>query len=273
MRDWDNVIVEGNKLINSYTLEASPNGPFEDSYGNSESIFSLTMAATMNPGVNAALASQYNRRMLVNISPIIWRHPSWLVDDKRREDNSTENSKGTGMVFTADGAKYTLKYKDDVNHTDAAPIIRYAEVLLNMAEAHARKAAADPAASLALLNQVRNRSLANPATQAYTLADLPTPADLVGAIIDERRIEFLMEGRRWADIQRLQGDDLHPINGIPQKVANGPVPADAYELGSPYPGPFGISAIPYDDYRFVWPIPQVEVVANPVLAAEQNPGW
>lgn len=273
MRDWDNVIVEGNKLTGSYTLEDSPNGPFTDSYGNSESIFSLTQAATMNPGVNAALASQYGRRMLVNISPIIWRHPSWLEDDKRREDNSTATDMGTGMVFTSGGAKYTWKYKDDVNHTDASPVIRYAEVLLNMAEAHARKAAPDLASSLALLNQVRNRSLADPGTQAYVAGDFAGASELVGAILDERRIEFLMEGRRWSDIHRLQGDDMHPISGIPQKIANGPVSADAYELGTPYAGPFGVPAIPYDDHRFVWPIPQVEVDANPVLAAEQNPGW
>ncbi len=273
MRDWDNVIVEGNKLNGSYTLEDSPNGPFTDSYGNSESIFSLTQAATMNPGVNAALASQYGRRMLVNISPIIWRHPSWLEDDKRREDNSTATDKGTGMVFTSDGRKYTWKYKDDTNHTDASPVIRYAEVLLNMAEAHARKAAPDLASSLALLNQVRNRSLADPSTQAYVAGDFAGAAELVEGIINERRIEFLMEGRRWSDIHRLQGDDLYPISGIPQKLGNGPVPPEAYELGTPYAGPYGVAALPYDDFKFIWPIPQVEVDANPTLAAEQNPGW
>ena len=92
MRDWDKVISEGNKLNAAFTLTASPNGPFIDSYGNTESVFSLLQAATLNPGVNAALASQYNRRTLVCISPIIWRDPSWLVDDKRREDNSTPTS-------------------------------------------------------------------------------------------------------------------------------------------------------------------------------------
>lgn len=273
MRDWDNVIVEGNKLNGSYELEDSPNGPFNNSYENSESIFSLTQAATMNPGVNAALASQYNRRLLVSISPIIWRHPSWLEDDKRREDNSTATDPGTGMVFTSGGAKYTLKYKDVVNHTDASPVIRYAEVLLNMAEAQARKAGADLPASLALLNEVRDRSLADPATQSYILTDFANASELVGAILDERRIEFLMEGRRWSDIHRLQGDDIQPIDGIPQKVANGPVPEESYELGTPYDGPYGVPAIPYADFKFVWPIPQVEVNANPTLAEQQNPGW
>src|SRR5690606_13052155 len=106
MGNWDAVISEGIKLDGSYELESSPNGPFANSYDNSESIFSLTQAATLNPGVNAALASQYNRRRLVAISPIIWRDPSWLIDDKRREDNSTATDPGTGMVFTGDGAKF-----------------------------------------------------------------------------------------------------------------------------------------------------------------------
>jgi hypothetical protein len=273
MRDWDNVIFEGNKLNGLYTLTASPNGPFIDSYSNTESIFSILQAATQNPGVNAALASQYNRRRLVCISPIIWRDPSWLTDDKRRQDNSTSTDVGTGMVFTVSGRKYTLKYKDGVNYTDASPVIRYAEVLLNMAEAYARKTTPDLPNALAKLNQVRNRSLANPTTQAYTAASFITPSTMVGAILKERRIEFLMEGRRWSDIHRLQGDNLHPIDGIPQKVANGNPAASTFTLGTPYPGPYGVAAVPSSDFKFLWPIPQVELNANPTLATQQNPGW
>ncbi len=96
---------------------------------------------------------------------------------------------------------------------------------------------------------------------------------MVGAIIKERRIEFLMEGRRWSDIHRLQGDDLVPIDGIPAKVANGSPAASAYVLGTPYTGPYGEAAIPGTDYRFLWPIPQRELNSNATLAAEQNPGW
>lgn len=272
-RDWEKVITEGNKLNGAYTLTTSPNGPFSENYSNTESIFSMLQVATLNPGVNAALASQYNRRTLVCISPIIWRDPSWLVDDKRREDNSTATERGTGMVFTSNGRKYTLKYKDGVSYTDASPVIRYAEVLLNMAEAHARKTTPDLATSLTLLNRVRNRSLADVATQEYKIADFGNATALVGAILKERRIEFLMEGRRWSDIHRLQNDNMHPINGIPEKVANGNPPASAFSLGTPYTGPYGVNAIPGDDPRFVWPIPQVEIDANPTLAKEQNPGW
>jgi starch-binding outer membrane protein, SusD/RagB family len=267
MRDWDNVIAEGSKLNGAYTLTATPNGPFAlaSQYGNTESIFSILQAATLNPGQNGALASQYKTRRLVCISPIIWRDPMWLADDKRREEGV--------MVETVAGVKYTNKYKDGTTYTDPAPVIRYAEVVLNMAEAYARKSTPDLTLSLSLLNSVRNRSLANPATQAYTATSFATAADLVGAILKERRIEFLMEGRRWSDIHRLQKDDLFPINGIPEKVANSLPPAASYTLGTPYTGPYGIPAIPSSDYRVLWPLPLLETTLNPTIAAQQNPGY
>ncbi|HMS67925.1 MAG TPA: RagB/SusD family nutrient uptake outer membrane protein [Saprospiraceae bacterium] len=264
MRDWDKVISEGTKLSTLYKLEATPGAVFNSSYSNTESIFSLLQAATMNPGVNAALASQYKRRLLVCISPIIWRDPQWLADDKRRSDVPGDP---TSMVFTSSGRKFTNKYKDDVNYTDASPIIRYAEVILNMAEAYARKG--DTVNGLAFLNMVRDRALADKSTQSYTGFD--TAKDLVGAILKERRIEFLMEGKRWGDIHRLQKDDLFPMDGIPAKVANGNPPAASYTLGTPYTGPYGVAAVPGNDFKFLWPIPQLELDANPNLA--QNAGW
>ncbi len=272
-RDWDNVITEGNKLAGQFTLTPNPGDPFvtANNLTNTESIFSIAHSSIFNPGVNAALASQYKRRKLVCISPIIWRDPSWLADDKRRQEGSlVETGVGPGIA----GLKFTNKYKDDVNYTDAAPVIRYAEVVLNMAEAHARKAAPDVTTSLTLLNSVRNRALANPGAQAYTAASFPTATDLVGAILKERRIEFVMEGRRWSDIHRLQLDNLFPINGIPAKItsASNP-PASAFTLGTPYSGPYGTPAIPGSDKRILWPIPQLETNVSPILAAQQNPGW
>lgn len=276
MGRWTDLLTEGNKLTGVYTLTGDPNTPFVSGYNNTESIFSMENTATNNPGVNAALASQYKRRQLVAISPIIWRDPSWLLDDKRRRELGNETAddvQDDAMVFTISGRKYTNKYKDGVNYTDPSPVIRFAEVVLSMAEAHARKASPDLPAALTLLNSVRNRSLGNVATQAYTLVDLPSQAAMIQAIIKERRIEFLMEGRRWPDIHRLQGDAFVPMDGIPAKVANGNPSAAAYELGTPYTGPFGVDAVPGSDFRFLWPIPQAEINTNPTLANEQNPGW
>ena len=268
MWNMDKVIEEGEKLksIEVYQLTSEPSEPFTSNYSNSESIFSMENTATNNPGVNAALASQYKRRLLVCISPIIWKNPYWLADDKRRDE--------TTMVYDYQGVKFTWKYKDEVSYTDASPVIRYAEIILNLAEAYARRNnSGDFDKALVYLNMVRNRALADPAEQAYTPDTFMDNVDLLEAILAERRIEFVMEGRRWPDIHRLQQCPYLPVNGIPAKLANASPSAESFELGTPYNGPYGVDAIPYDDYRFLWPIPQVEVDANPTLADQQNPGW
>lgn len=266
-RDWTNVITEGAKLNTAFALTTDPYTPFTATTtiapSNTESIFSIQHSSTSNPTTNGALASAFKQRVLIAISPIIWRDPSWLANDKRREEGKMINTAVTS------GAKYSNKYTDVTNNTDAAPVIRYAEVVLNMAEAQARLSNLPTA--ITLLNSVRDRSLASPTTQRYTSATLVTQTDVVVAILKERRIEFLAEGRRWSDIHRLQDDDLAPISGVPAKVANGVPPASAYVLGTPYTGALSIAAIPKDDRRFLWPIPQVEINTNPNVA--QNTGW
>lgn len=264
MRDWPKVITEGTKLTSAYTIAATPSVPFTSNYSNTESIFSLENSAVTNPGVNAGLASMYNGRSLITISPIIWRNQRWLADDKRRDEGL--------MVRTSPaGVKLTNKYKDVTNLTDASPIIRYAEVILSMAEANARLT--NPSAAVALLNQVRNRSLANVATQQYTTSSFANPIELVDAIVTERRIEFLAEGMRWSDIHRLLYDDMVPTPGIPAKYPNTTPPAADFTLGTPYTGPFGVAMVPKDNYRILWPIPLTTTVNNPTMAAQQNPGW
>jgi hypothetical protein len=275
MWDFAKVKTEAAKLLaytgaDQYALTPDPNTPFSSGYSNTESIFSIENSASTNPNVNAALPQMYKRRQLVNVSPIIWRNLSWLTDDKRR------NAASGGMITNAAGVIYTNKYKDDINSTDPAPVIRYAEVILNLAEANCRTATMTgppDANALLYLNMVRNRSLADPATQSYTAASFTDNTALLGAILTERRIEFVCEGRRWPDIHRLQNCPYFPIDGIPAKLANAMPKAALYTLGTPYPGPFGVAAIPGTDYRFLWPIPQAEVDINPTLQAEQNPGW
>ena len=265
--DFPKVITEADKLNGKYSLTADPNTPFSNNYGNTESIFSLENSATNNPGVNGALASQYNGRALIAISPVIWNQSMWLATDKRRGSNLVRtllNAQNQPICY------FSNKYKDTSTLSDASPLLRYAEVLLNRAEAKARL---DDPTYLADLNAVRNRSLANPATEQYTA--FATKADAVKAVLMERRIEFLAEGLRWNTIHRLQHDDIAPMNGVPQKYKNGanPVFAD-YKIGIPYVFKTGdVASLAYTDYRFVWPLPTLETSANPTLAAQQNPGW
>ncbi len=262
MRKWSEVVTEANKLNGKYTLTAASGGVFSANFANTESILSLENTANNNPGVNGAIGSQYLGRQLIAISPVLWNDPEWLADDKRRAMDDMVKKEGTAL--------FTFKYKDPTTRTDASPLLRYAEVLLSRAEAKARLG---DATYLADLNAVRNRSLASPATQAYTAFASPTLA--VKAIIKERRIELLAEGNRWGDIHRLQKDDLAPVAGIPAKYASGAAPKAAdYVIGTPYVfKPADVQPIAYDNYVFLWPIPTREVSANPVLAGQQNPGW
>lgn len=265
--DYPKVITEANKLNGLYTLTATPNVPFElaTNLGNSESIFSLENSATNNPSVNGALASQYNGRALIAISPIIWNNAGWLATDKRRASSMVKTVTSAGNTFYLSN-----KYKDTSTLTDASPLLRYAEVLLNRAEAKARLG---DATYLADLNAVRNRSLANPTTEQYTA--FATTVDAVNAVLLERRIEFLAEGLRWNTIHRLQKDDLVPMAGVPGKYRNGQNPTFAdYHIGTPYVLKAGdVAAMSYDSNLYVWPIPALETSSNPVLAAQQNPGY
>ncbi len=266
---WNNagVITEASKFVaggiyaGHYALGVEPWTVFYNNYGSDEYIFGMESSPTNYPSVNGALGSMYKRRLLVCLSPIVWRNPFWLADDKRRDE--------THMIINVGGVKFTHKYKDDVGMIDLSPMMRYAEVVLNLAEAYAREG--QTANALTYLNMVRNRALADPTTQAYTADSFANNVALLEAILNERRIELNNEGRRYPDIHRLQHCPHFPIAGVPSKLENTMPAAAAFELNGPYDGPRSVTAIPYTDHRFVWPIPQNELNANPGLS--QNPGW
>ena len=204
-------------------------------------------------------------RGLVRVSPIIYNMPAWRCDDKRRALLVTYTSAGkTNYLIT--------KYKDAATSSDASPQIRYAEVLLMLAEAEARNSGIVSTRALNLLNAVRNRSLADPVTQQYQISDFSTQKDLMSAILVERRIEFLGEGKRWADIHRLATDATFGTDGIPAKIGTGSATTSMYSCGagnSIYST--AVNAIPYTSFRFIWPIPLSEIQQNPNY--EQNPNY
>lgn len=285
MGDWAGVVAEGNKLIpatitpltpSSFTspigghaLTAAPDGPFIGNATNLESIFSVRNNNIDAPNVNGGLAGMYGAanlggRGLVAVSPILWNNVGWRCDDTRRTllyVSGTNANNGTSI--------FTTKYRDYVTRGDYAPQIRYAEVLLMQAEAEARLSASVSPRALDLLNCVRNRAIPSPSTNQYVAANFATTTDLIRAILLERRIEFLLEGKRWGDIHRLSQDADFTTNGIPAKASNGASGAAIYGCGNAYTP--GQAAIPYADYRFLWPIPNPEIVANPIVV--QNPGY
>jgi hypothetical protein len=274
MGDWANVITEGNKLvpastpfispIGNWRMMATPDGPFTNNQSD-ESIFSIKNDANDNPGTNAALARMLgspalNGRGLVRVSPISYNLTTWQCDDRRR-----------GLLLTQDGRSYyTTKYRDYINWTDGSPQIRYAEVLLTLAEAEARTSVTVSTRAVTLLNAVRDRSLASLA-QTYTPASFANKNALIQAILDERRIEFLAEGKRWGDIHRLAVDPDFSTGGIPAKMAFANATFSTYNCNTNPPLTKAIVFVPYADFRFLWPIPLEEIQQNPNV--EQNPGY
>jgi starch-binding outer membrane protein, SusD/RagB family len=243
MQNYPAVITEANKIVSATapfkstsgvidSLEANIANVFTTPYTTSESMFSLPMSTTAgdNPGTQNPLGFYFiqNGSALgsaeYSLNPAgILANAGWTATDARK----------TALVFTnTGGKKFVAKYKTGSPYTDYVPVIRYAEVMLNLAEALARSSATVDTRGLALVNAVRKRS------DATTTITAATQTDLVNAIILERRIEFLGEGMRNNDLLRL-------LQTIPAK---GSAPSKA-------PG----------DQGYIWPISSDELSLNNLM--------
>lgn len=143
--------------------------------------------------------------------------------------------------------KYQKIYKADNEDQRSGinmRVMRYAEVLLNMAEV--QNALGNDEAAIDYLNEVRSREGVE--MPPYPTANYPvnTPAEVFRAIIHERRVELAGEQIRNRDILRWR--------------ALGKLPSE--------PLPY------YSEKHALAPIPQQEINSNAVLTeADQNPGW
>lgn len=240
MQRYDKVIEEANKIVGTsavssaatgvnHKLEADVSLVFAAPYTLKESILSMPMTADETPGTQNQLGYYYsptsgqggvgNGEYALNPDGII-SNTGWTAADKRR----------SSFVYTsANGRVWLTKYKVRSPYTDWVPVIRYAEVLLNLSEALVRETHTVDTRALALLNEVRKRS--DPST---TLA----PADenaMIDALLTERRIEFLGEGRRSPDLLRL---------------------------GLTIPAKGAVVAVPSNDIKYIWPISAAELLLN-----------
>jgi len=247
MRDYPKVITEANKIVSATApfkatsgvanaLAANITSLFSGASTDLENIFSMPFTNNDAPGTQNQLGHYYrpassggNAIFSLNPAGVIG-DANWLKSDDRRK-----------LVDTAANTKsYLKKFNGGAPWLDWAPVIRYSEVLLNLAEATARGNTAVDAKAVELLNAVRNRS--DKAT-TYTVASFATAADLINAILQERNIEFLGEGIRGIDILRLGLD-------FPTKTSGG----------------FTVSAIPPSSPAYIWPISSDETRLNPLIS-------
>jgi starch-binding outer membrane protein, SusD/RagB family len=266
MKDWAGVLAEYDKIKGIYAVTANPLSPFRGGT-STDNVFSFQNTQVSNPGVNGALANMYGNpnlgsRGLVKISPLIWRASFWHPEDTRRSLRGAAD----GMVSQGPLGMFTNKYIDNITFSDQSIIMRFSEVVLAAAEANARLGNTGPA--ITLLNSVRSRAL--PASvPAYTAASFAGASALIDTIIQETRVEFLAEGRRFPNIHRLSGEGRMP--GIPPKATSRSITGIAFYTGT---GNIPTDhSLPYASNLFIWPIPLEEILNNSTAPLTQNPGY
>ena len=245
MQRYNDVITEANKLVPAaapykaasgvaHELQANVKNVFTTPYTTTESIFSMPFTSADLPGVQNGLGSYYNPGprgigdFSLNPAGIIGNSVHFPGTDARRQF----------VLIHTNNKPYLNKFPTGAEHLDYVPVIRYAEVLLNLAEAEARTGGVSQRA-IDMLNAVHGRSNAG---VSFTTADFADANALIDALLLERRVELLGEGFRALDCQRL----LLPL-----------------------PGKSNVAAITPDVSDYIWPIPSGELAVN--KACVQNP--
>jgi hypothetical protein len=228
MGNYEKLIVEAQKIVGQTLAPFSATSGvkhqlsnvinvFSTDYTTTESIFSMPMTATDSYSGQAALGYVLNANSEYYLNPNgILGEPTWRSDDIRRQFLRNDN-----------GKFYLKKYAKATPYADFVPVFRYAEVLLNYAEAAARTN--DLALATELLKAVRTRSDAG-----YIFANnqLSTKETLINSILTERRIELLGEGFRSNDLLRTL--QTIPAKGSSSMQANAVKPTDE-NYTFPYP--------------------------------------
>ncbi|SKC76774.1 RagB/SusD family nutrient uptake outer membrane protein [Ohtaekwangia koreensis] len=254
MHQWDNVITEADKIVSASAPFKAPTGVahqlsstfaavFATPYQSAESIFSLPFSTLDPPGTQNQLGYYYlpasagtpstntgNGEYYLNRKGILGDTATLSLADDRRKQTTKVYIRNSSQVIT-DSTYYLTKFSSASPYTDSSPIMRYAEVLLNLAEARVRSTESVDARALELLNAVRTRSKG----VAYDAADFADYVEFINAILKERRAEFLGEGLRSIDCMRLN---------------------------APIPGKSTISAVNPSDPNYVWPMPSSELFVN-----------
>lgn len=146
-----------------------------------------------------------------------------------------------------------LTKKSDRDYTPINfPLIRYADVLLMLAECQNELGNVD--AAVAYINQVRARSGMALINGGDSWMEARTKSAVLDRIKHERAVELALEGHRYSDLKRW---------GMLKDAMTGPV--------KDIVGNTLFDRQPFTDALLLWPVPTKARDANPNL--DQNPGW
>lgn len=248
MGQYANVLTEAAKIVSAAEPFVSPGGHglvadinklYASPYTTVESIFSLPFTGTSGdyPGTQTQLGFYFSPKAL----PLQGNGEYSLLSTGIIADSSWKSATDARRkLLTKVGAKYYMtKFAAPPPFTDWAPILRYAEVLLNLAEAKVRVSNSVDAGALALLNAVRHRS--DPSV-TFAAGDFASPQALIDQILKEKHIELLGEGFRSMEVTRT---------------------------GATFAARATYIAVPPTASNYIWPISSDELVYNKLCADNQ----
>lgn len=156
-----------------------------------------------------------------------------------------DTRKTASVAIDGSGLPYIIKYLDlqakGIGARNDFPVLRYADVLLLLAEA-----LGEGSEAYSLINQIRNRAgLGN--------IDSSTPGSFIDKVQHERRVELAFEAQRWHDLLRLPPNQTIAIMNA--------------QLTQQFGRPFQLTT-----KNLLYPIPIAEIqTGNGIIT--QNPGY
>jgi len=264
-KDYPNAILKAREVINGgygYALFESFQDIFTKTKKNGkEHIFSVQFEP--NQAGNGSSGSTFQSTSFIGftatepadiISDVALFYDIYAPGDTRRDVSyaKTLSIPGTANIYTFPKPIFK-KYLDLTNVATPGnvainfPIIRYADILLSLAEAINEQGTPTPEA-YELINQVRRRAFGKPITTPDAAVDLSglTQTSFRAAIQEERKKEFVQEGQRWFDLVRW-GTLVTEVKKVTAKNS-------------------------VSERNNLYPIPQSERSIDPV-GLPQNPGY
>ena len=246
MGDWANAKDAALQVINNGTFNLVESTAYVSYWKNPapstnriETMFEITSDNGGNNSFNS----------LSNFYDLAGYGDAWVTNELYNTYGANDIRRQVILVNTTVSSGNTVylnnKYSNTTNAADKddTKVLRYADVILILAEAYANL---DDANALVRLNEVAKKR------DATFIGYASTGAQLKNDIITERRKEFAFEGYRYWDLMRL----------------NLPIPNHTKSQL-----PTVLFPIEITDIHRLFPIPQAELDANPNIRPQQNQGY